>query len=49
VLAGRRVEVVFAVYLAGRGAPVRAGMLDTGICLADVGHEPDPLQLSKLV
>ena len=29
VLASRRVEVVFAVYLAGRGAPVRVGMLDT--------------------
>ena len=40
VRASRRVEVVFAVHLAGRGAPVRVGMLDTGICLADVGHQP---------
>ncbi len=28
VLASRRVEVVFAVYLTGRRAPVRAGVLD---------------------
>jgi Methylamine utilisation protein MauE len=49
VLASRRVEVVFAVHLAGRGAAVRVGMLDTGICFADVRHGPDPLQLSKLV
>jgi hypothetical protein len=49
VLASRRVEVVFAVHLAGRGAPVRVGMLDTGIGLTALGHEPGPLQLSKLV
>ena len=34
VLASRRVEVVFAVHLAGRGAPVRVGMLDTGAAFA---------------
>jgi hypothetical protein len=34
VLASRRVEVVFAVYLTGRGAPVRVGMLDTGTTFA---------------
>jgi hypothetical protein len=49
VLASRRVEVVFAVHLAGRGGPVRVGMLDTGASSADVGHEPDPLRLSNLV
>ncbi len=30
VLSSRRVEVVFAVHLAGRGAPVRVGVLDAG-------------------
>lgn len=30
VMASRRVDVVFAVHLASRGAPVRVGMLDTG-------------------
>jgi hypothetical protein len=34
VLAGRHVDVVFAVHLAGRGAPVRVGMLDTGASFA---------------
>ena len=48
-LAGRRVEVVFAVHLAGRGTPVRVGMLDTGDGFADAGREPDPLQLSNHV
>jgi hypothetical protein len=49
VLASRRVEVVFAVHLAGRGAPVRVGMLDTGT--ATPWHEPSdaPLQLSNYV
>jgi hypothetical protein len=49
VLASRRVEVVFAVHLAGRGAPVRVGMLDTGIGLAPSpldGPIADPLQMS---
>ena len=31
VLASRRIEVVFAVHVAGRGGPVRVGMLDTGM------------------
>ena len=51
VLASRQVEVVFAVYLAGRRGPVRVGVLDTG---AD--HDApwsdsfeDPLQLSTHV
>ena len=30
VLSSRRVEVVFAVHLAGRGTPVRVGVLDAG-------------------
>lgn len=34
VLSSRSVEVVFAVHLAGRGAPVRVGVLDTGTTLA---------------
>lgn len=46
VLAHRRVEVVFAVHLAGRGVPVRVGVLDTGTNLA--AHS-NPLQLSKLI
>jgi Methylamine utilisation protein MauE len=47
VLSSRRVEVVFAVYLAGRHAPVRVGMLDTGASVT--GQFEDPLQLSKSV
>jgi hypothetical protein len=39
VLASRRVEVVFAVYLTGRRAPVRAGVLDV--------HTPAPPALSR--
>jgi hypothetical protein len=51
VLASRQVEVVFAVYLAGRHGPVRVGVLDTG---ADIdgpwsGPSEDPLQLSTHV
>jgi len=51
VLAGRTVEVVFAVYLAGRRGPVRVGVLDTG---ADIpapcpGPPENPLQLSTHV
>lgn len=51
VLASRRVEVVFAVYLAGRRGPVRVGVLDTGAELLDSQPEPaeDPLQLSIYV
>ena len=48
----RRVEVVFAVYLAGRRAPVRVGMLDTASGLADTWHAPsaeDPLPVSNRV
>ena len=51
VLAGRQVEVVFAVYLAGRHVPVRVGVLDTGADPVDPwsGSFPDPLQLSTRV
>jgi hypothetical protein len=50
VLASRRVEVVFAVHLAGRGAPVRVGILDTGTDFAVAQQAPrEPLQFSKLV
>jgi hypothetical protein len=49
VRASRRVEVVFAVHLAGRGALVRVGILDAGAGLAGMAREPDPLQLSRLV
>jgi hypothetical protein len=34
VLSSRSVQVVFAVHLTGRGAPVRVGVLDSGISLA---------------
>jgi hypothetical protein len=51
VLAGRQVEVVFAVYLAGRRGPVRVGVLDTGadhdVPWSDSSE--DPLQLSSHV
>jgi hypothetical protein len=51
VLASRRVEVVFAVHLAGRRAPVRVGMLDTSTDFAPPWHAPagDPLQISNPV
>ena len=51
VLASRRVDVVFAVHLAGRGAPVRAGLLDADAGLADAGNAlpPAPLQMSNRV
>jgi hypothetical protein len=51
VLAGRQVEVVFAVYLAGRHGPVRVGVLDTGADPDDPwSRSPqDPLQLSTRV
>jgi hypothetical protein len=51
VLASRRVDVVFAVHLAGRGAPVRVGMLDTGATFANPWDAPfqDPLQISNRV
>jgi hypothetical protein len=41
--------VVFAVSLAGRGAPVRVGMLDTGVGIAPPARAPleGPLQLSN--
>jgi hypothetical protein len=46
VFGGRRVEVVFAVYLAGRRAPVRVGTLDVATSVAKVWHAPaeDSLQ-----
>jgi hypothetical protein len=48
MLADRRAEVVFAVYLAGRRPPVRIGMLDTE---ADFAAQPHPgaLQMSNPV
>ena len=51
VLAGRRVEVVFAVHLSGRHGPVRVGVLDTGADLDDPRAElvEDPLEISSLV
>ena len=51
VLASRRVDMVFAVHLAGRGAQVRVGMLDTGAGLAPPLEAPlqDPLQMSNRV
>jgi hypothetical protein len=50
VLASRRVEVVFAVHLADRGAPVRVGMLDTGTDFAIPAQATrEPLQFSKFV
>jgi hypothetical protein len=47
VLATRRVDVVFAVHLAGRGAPVRVGLLDTDATFATSPDAPSqaPLQL----
>jgi hypothetical protein len=49
VLSSRRVDVVFAVHLAGRGAPVRVGMLDTGASFATSWNAwfQDPLQMSN--
>jgi hypothetical protein len=51
VLASRRVEVVFAVHLAGRGVPVRVGMLDTGASFTTSWNASflDPLQMSNHV
>lgn len=51
VLGSRRVEVVFAVYLAGRRAPVRVGILDVAPNVAEVWHAPaeDSLQASNHV
>jgi hypothetical protein len=48
-LAARRVDVVFAVHLARRGAPVRVGLLDTGASLATSGDAwpAEPLQISN--
>ena len=51
VLASRRVEVVFAVHLSGRNAPVRVGLLDTGTTFATSRNIPleEPLQISNPV
>jgi hypothetical protein len=51
VLASRRVDVVFAVHLAGRGTPVRVGMLDTGADFVPPLEAPlrEPLQKSNRV
>lgn len=47
-LAGRRVEVVFAVYLAGRRPAVRIGMLDTEADFAASWRSPTgPLEMSN--
>jgi hypothetical protein len=51
VLASQRVDVVFAVRLAGHGGPVRVGMLDTGAGFAIYRDGPpqDPLRISNRV
>ena len=51
LLGSRRVEMVFAVYLAGRRAPVRVGMLDVATGVAEVWHAPaaESLQESNRV
>ncbi|MGH3279599.1 MAG: MauE/DoxX family redox-associated membrane protein, partial [Trebonia sp.] len=50
VLASRHVEVVFAVHLSGRGAPIRVGLLDADTDFANPGlPADDPLQLSNVV
>jgi hypothetical protein len=50
VLASRRVEVVFAIHLADRNAPVHVGMLDTGTAFAVPAQAArEPLQFSKFV
>jgi hypothetical protein len=48
VLAHRHVEVVFAVHLAGRGAPIRVGVLDASAGTGLAGAS-NPLQLSNFV
>jgi hypothetical protein len=50
VLASRRVEIVFAVHLAGRGTPIQVGMLDTGTHFMIPRQAlTDPLELSNYV
>ncbi|HUA28013.1 MAG TPA: methylamine utilization protein MauD, partial [Streptosporangiaceae bacterium] len=50
VLAGRRIEVVFAVYLSGRRPPVRVGVLDVDARFGTGRQSPTgPLQLSNPV
>jgi hypothetical protein len=49
VLADRRVEVVFAVYLAGRRAPVRVGLLDADYSGPRRAPADDPLPVSNAV
>jgi methylamine utilization protein MauE len=51
ILASRRVDVVFAIHLAGRGAPVRVGMLDVSAGPAPPWNAvfEDPLQISNRV
>lgn len=48
VLANRRVEVVFAVYLAGRRVPVRVGMLDADTDFATSGMGPAGFRYGSL-
>ena len=51
ILASRHVDVVFAIHLADRGAPVRVGMLDVAAGLAQPWNAAfkDPLQTSNRV
>jgi hypothetical protein len=47
LVAGRRVDVVFAVYLAGRPATVRVGLLDSEDTRGAKTRLGDPLELSN--
>lgn len=49
VLASRRVDVVFAVYLAGRRPPVRSGLLGVDAAPPGASRHGKPLQLSNRV
>lgn len=50
ILASRSVEVVFAVHLAGRGAPIRVGVLDADADFPSLSLPAEgPLQLSNVV
>jgi hypothetical protein len=48
-ITGRRVDVIFAVYLAGRHAPVRVGVLDVDAPPPRHARLPGPLQISNHV
>jgi hypothetical protein len=51
IVASRPVDVVFAIHLAGRGTPVRVGLLDAGAGFAPSWDTAvkDPLQISNPV